>query len=703
MNKTATAAPRVRPRVVPRSWRAAAQAAGLVLAGAGLAGPVAPGRTASWPSEPAGLFNLTNIWTVHLRFTRKEWQALEPASGPGPIPFGGPPGRGAQGPADAPPGGFGGFPGGEPPGGPGGFGPGMFLAPAWLRAGDTDGDGRLARKEFQSLAAKWFTHWDTDKAGRLELEHVRAGLNRELGGGPGRPGGRGPGLNLQGREGRRNGLAAALGIDFPTVRAELAFEDRLFPAVSVRYKGNGTFLQSRGSQKRSFKVDVNDVFRRQNLAGVTKLNLHNCVTDASWMNEVLSHRLFRDAGVPAPRTAYARVFLTVPGEHDREFLGLYSLVENVDRDFALDRFGTRKGALFKPVTRQVFEDLGDDWAAYRQTYDPKTPVSAEETRRVIAFCKLVSHADDRRLAAELGDYLDLDEFARFMAVTVWLSTLDSILAPGQNFLVHLHPVTRRFQFIPWDLDHSFGQFPMIGTQEQRENLSLQRPWQGRQRFLERVFAVPAFQELYRARLAEFNRTICRPERLVKQVDELAAALRAAVAEESADKLARFDQVVAGQPVGPEGSGGFGFGAPPKPIKGFVTARWKSVADQLAGRSQGQTVGEGFGPGGPGGPGGFGPGMFVGPAFLTALDTDPDGALARAEMMQGFERWFAAWDADGNGSLNDTEVRDGLNQALATPPPGGPGPGGGGFGPPGAVGLFGPRPPAAAPDNARGNP
>ena len=54
------------------------------------------------------------------------------------------------------------------------------------------------------------------------------------------------------------------------------------------------------------KIDLNEYVKGQKLAGITKLNLHSNVTDASWMNEVLSHRLYRDAGVPAPRTAYAR-------------------------------------------------------------------------------------------------------------------------------------------------------------------------------------------------------------------------------------------------------------------------------------------------------------------------------------------------------------------------------------------------------------
>ena len=209
-------------------------------------------------------------------------------------------------------------------------------------------------------------------------------------------------MNFQGPDGKRNGVLAVMGIEFPSVRADLDFEGVPYRQVSVRYKGNGTFLQSRPSLKRSLKVDLNDGFPGRKLGGATKLNFHSCVTDASWMNEVLAYRLFRDAGVPASRTAYARLYLTVPGKHEQQYVGLYSLVENVDDRFAMDRFGTKKGALFKPVPRRLFEDLGDDWAAYQQAYDPKTPVSAEETQRVIDFCKLVSHAERSRIRGPLG-------------------------------------------------------------------------------------------------------------------------------------------------------------------------------------------------------------------------------------------------------------------------------------------------------------
>jgi outer membrane protein assembly factor BamB len=106
--------------------------------------------------------------------------------------------------------------------------------------------------------------------------------------------------------------------------------------------------------------------------------------------------------------------------------------------------------------------------------------------------------------------------------------------------------------------------------------------------------------------------------------------------------------------------------------------------------------EGFGPPGGGGgppegggppPGegrGFGPGRFIGPGLFNAADADKDGSLTRAELEGTFEKWFAEWDSGKSGSLDEAQLRDGLNAALPRPNFGGPGgPGGpGGRGGPG---------------------
>ena len=73
-------------------------------------------------------------------------------------------GQGAAQPAQ-PPGGRGGGRGGR-----GGVAPGLFTA------ADADGDGALTRAELKGTFEKWFTQWDTAKAGSLTREELQPGL-----------------------------------------------------------------------------------------------------------------------------------------------------------------------------------------------------------------------------------------------------------------------------------------------------------------------------------------------------------------------------------------------------------------------------------------------------------------------------------------------------------------------------------------------
>ncbi len=94
---------------------------------------------------------------------------------------------------------------------------------------------------------------------------------------------------------------------------------------------------------------------------------------------------------------------------------------------------------------------------------------------------------------------------------------------------------------------------------------------------------------------------------------------------------------------------------------------------------------------------FGPTGGVGPGLFSAADTDKDGSLTRAEFKSSFEKWFAEWDSQKSGALDEEQLYAGLRTLLPQQGfggfgggPGGPaGPGGGrGRGPAGA-GAAGP--------------
>jgi hypothetical protein len=295
----------------------------------------------------------------------------------------------------------------------------------------------------------------------------------------------------------------------------------------------------------------------------------------------------------------------------------------------------------------------------------------------------VTSASDDEFAAKLPDFLDIDEFSRFMAVTVWLSNTDSILMVGQNYVVYLHPDTKKFIFVPWDLDRAFGNFFFPNPEE----LSLLKAWGENNRFLNRVMSVPAVRDAYLTRLQEFQKTLFDPARLAEKIDKVAALIRPVVAEEGEDKAARFDQALAesvpSESAPPEPGGFGGFRMPrTRQIKAFIKARHQSVADQLAGKSEGRSLTGGFGPprggAGPGGPdrGISGLGRLFGPILLKAADSDENSQANAAEFQALATRWFGEWDTDADGSLSPEQLGNGLGKAFPTPNFNRPPPGGG---------------------------
>lgn len=394
----------------------------------------------------------------------------------------------------------------------------------------------------------------------------------------------------------RAGVAGTLGFDLPWSRGDLRFGGIPFTNAAIRYKGNGTFLEAMQGPKKSFKINLADDHPGRSLAGQKTLNLHNLIADRSCLADTLGYEFYRDAGVPASLTTFARVFLTVEGRWADRLLGLYVLVENPDGRWARRALGTDGAVLFKPVGTSLFEDLGDAWEDYEAVYDPRSQVPEPFRQRLLGLCQLVSRADDAEFARRIGEFLDLDAVARYFACEVLLSNYDGILMNGQNFILWLDPRTERFGFSPWDLDHSWGEFGQVGTREQRETASVRHPWVGRQRFLERLFAAPAFSERYLGELARLRRTLFVPERLDRRIDALAATLRAAVAEQPGDRLAAFEHAVGLPPPDPAPNPGPDSDESrdrPSPqghsLKRFIERRAASVDAQLAGSEQGVTL------------------------------------------------------------------------------------------------------------------
>ena len=325
-------------------------------------------------------------------------------------------------------------------------------------------------------------------------------------------------------------------IRFPYVRAKVSVAGRSFTDVGLRYKGNSSFMAARRTLKRSFKIDFNRFVKGQKFLGLTKISLNNNILDPSLLREAISYSLFRELGLPASRTTFARVLLTVPGRFERRYVGLYTVVEQVNAAFLETRFGSRDGLIVKPERSLRFPYLGEDWEDGEEVWVPKSDVAAALAGRLVSLTRLVDSADDETFQRQIGDFVDLDQLAGFTALHTVLSHLDSFLLRGHNYYIVLPAgqQPRRLLWVPWDLNSTFAGHRSAGSPERQMDLDVDQPYARGNRLLERLVSLEGFRAPYRAAVEGLLRTQLQPGSLEKRLETLRGVI---------DEAARADETV----------------------------------------------------------------------------------------------------------------------------------------------------------------
>jgi spore coat protein H len=434
--------------------------------------------------------------------------------------------------------------------------PGSHAADARAgEAAETDpvfGLTRLHRVALTLTAAEWNV---------LQQETI-VERNQGAGGGPA-----GDESDFVRADGRMIHIGGGFGGTFPWVHADVRLGELALPDVGLRYKGNSSYNASLGSLHRNLKLKTDLYGGKDTWAGHGTLNLNAEVLDPSRLRESFSFAVFRAAGVPAPRTAFAEVTLTVPAQHAETNLGLYTLVENVNRSFLKRVLPPGTGLLLKPEGARVgIPFLGEDWSGYLYNYRPERPATPAEQKRVIEFARLVNRAPLAEFRAAIASFLDLDAFLRFVAVNALLVNHDSFLRGSHNYFLYLDPRDDRFRFIPWDQDLSLAGF---SSNSAGAELSMLRPWSTDNPLLQRLLSDPVHAARYRAILTELATTVFTREKLIPLLEQLETVIAAPLAAERVAAARRGD-VFAGNPR-------LGHGPAPR---AFLEERLTEVARQL---------------------------------------------------------------------------------------------------------------------------
>jgi len=138
------------------------------------------------------------------------------------------------------------------------------------------------------------------------------------------------------------------------VPCSLFFNDIQWYQVGIRFKGNSSLKTTWGNGiwklPLRFKFDKfeddNPEITNQRFYGFKELSLSNNYDDESLIREKVVPEIFRDFGVPAPQTAFYRVYVDY-GDGPIYF-GLYTMVEIVDDTMIEDQFTEDGGNIYKP-------------------------------------------------------------------------------------------------------------------------------------------------------------------------------------------------------------------------------------------------------------------------------------------------------------------------------------------------------------------
>ena len=507
-------------------------------------------------------------------------------------------------------------------------------------------------------------------------------------GGMGFPGGNQPprgGVVIVGGPGGGPGNPPGkFGFEFEYVHGDVEIDGKSFKDAGIRYKGNSSYMSSQNSLKRPFKFDFDQYVKDGKLFGQTTLNFSNNFADSSQMREAVSYDIFRQLNVPYARTAFVKLFLTIPGKYDQQYIGLYTMVEQVDRNFLQRHFGNDSGLLVKPEGSNGLPYLDDNWDSYKDRYDPKSGhkgVEGEKAKKqMIAFVKFFNQVEGAEFKKGIENYLEVDEFLRFLAGNAALSNLDSFLSMGHNFYMYLNPANNKINFIPWDLNMAMGGFGMAGGGEQQTNLSIMHPHSGSSKLIEKLLEIEEYKQKYRGYLQQLIKGAMNPGKLQAQISTLEKVTAEAISSEPDDARNM------GFRGGGGGGRGGGMGMNSPSLKDFVVQRAANIELQLAGKKEGY-IPQNRMMGGGGGGIIMNIGAMLAPELMKAMDKDTNKSASKAEYENSAQLFFTNADKDKNGKLNLEEVTNELNNIIP-PPPGMPAMPGGmrGFGPGNMLGM-----------------
>jgi len=304
------------------------------------------------------------------------------------------------------------------------------------------------------------------------------------------------------------GPGAAASEDPIYVPVTVHFDGLTWWQVGMRYKGNSSLRSAwqSGVRKLAFRFnfqkfeDLYPEIEDQRFFGFTKMTFSNAFKDRSLIRDKTAGDIFRAGGVPAPRSAFARIYVDY-GEGPVYF-GLYTMIEDPSDEMLDTQFADGSGNLYKPEgpgatfdvyaeadlvkkTNEAENDFSDVRALYDALHADRSDAEAWRSGLEAVF----SVRDDERSA---------HSFLRYLALNQAMVNWDSYGFMSHNYYLYGDPSeSGRLVWCVWDLNEAMLEHQVQGIDAGTVMLDeIGEGWP----LIRYVLDDPVYREIYRAEL-----------------------------------------------------------------------------------------------------------------------------------------------------------------------------------------------------------
>lgn len=352
---------------------------------------------------------------------------------------------------------------------------------------------------------------------------------------------------------------------------------RTFPNVGIRFKGNSTY--NHPNNKKPFKIDFNKYVSGQNFDGIKKLNLSNGFKDPSCMREKLFFDFCHDAGVLAPRSNFADLYIngtlwgfyTVVEQIDDQFLDWAILDDNGNLFKAGDNFGGGPGGGGTPADLKYY---GSTAADYTDRYELKTNETANDWTDLIDLIDFINNSTDADFGNLLASRIEKQAFFRSFAIDNLFGNLDSYTGSARNYYLYHNMTSDKWEWVKWDANEAFGSYTnqQVPVLLDVEYHNADRP------LLERIFANSNLNAEYKNEICDLMETYFNNAYMDPKIDVIYNLIKSHVYADNNKMYSNtdFDNNITSDITSGGGPGGgtiYG-------LKSFITARVNNVNGQI---------------------------------------------------------------------------------------------------------------------------